>query len=151
MFSLLLKDLISDFYLVSLLHSLYYYDTMPQSLFLKLFDVKVLPMLLYGAEVWGARQYECIERIHYYLRKRFLNTSLNASNYAVTGECGRCPLYIENQKQVVKYWLKIIHKPDHKYVKLCYKMLFHFDYFGRTNWAFSIKNILFKYGFGYVS
>ena len=52
-------------------------------------------MLLYGAEVLGARKYECIERAHYYLCKRFMNTSLNASNYAVIGECGRYPLYIE--------------------------------------------------------
>ena len=43
-------------------------------------------MLLYGAEVWGARKYERIERAHYYLCKRFMNTSLNASYYAVISQ-----------------------------------------------------------------
>ena len=113
--------------LVTLLNSLYDYGTMPKSIFFKLFDVKVLPMLLYGAEIWGVRQYECIERVQYYLCKRFMNVNLKASNYAVLGECGRYPLYIETTKRSIKYWLKVIHMPEHRYVKLCYKMLFHFD------------------------
>ena len=51
--------------LVSLLNSLYDYGAMPKSIFFKSFDVKVLPMLLYGAEIWGVRQYECIERVQF--------------------------------------------------------------------------------------
>ena len=112
--------------LVSFLNSLYDYGAMPKSVLFKLFDVKVLPMLLYNAGVWGVRQYECIERAQYYLCKRVMNISLNASNYAVFGECGRYPLYIKNPKRSVKYWLKIIHMPDHKYVKICYKKAFSF-------------------------
>ena len=96
-------------------------------------------MLLYGAEIWGVRQYECIERVQYYLCKRFMNVNLKASYYAVLGECGRYPLYIETTKRSIKYWLKVIHMPEHRYVKLCYKMLFHFDTLGFTNWATSIK------------
>ena len=87
--------------------------------FSKLFDVKVSPMLLYGAEIWGVQQYECIERVQYYLCKGFMNLNLKASNYTVLGECGRYPLYIETTKRSIKYWLKIIHVPEHRYVKLC--------------------------------
>ena len=76
---------------VTLLNSLYDYGTMPKSIFFKLFDVNVLPMLLYGAEIWGVRQYECIERVQYYLCKIFMNVK-KASNYAVLCECGRYPL-----------------------------------------------------------
>ena len=89
--------------LVSLLNSLIDYGTVPKSVLFKLFDVKVLPMLLYNAKVWGVRQYECIERAQYYLCKRIMNISLNASNYAVLGECGRYPLYIKPHKRSVKY------------------------------------------------
>ena len=88
---------------MSLLNSLYDYGTLPKSVFFKLFDVKVLPMLLYGAEVWGIRQYECIKRVQYYLCKRFMNISLNASNYAILAECGKYPLYIETKNKSVKY------------------------------------------------
>ena len=37
--------------LVTLLNSLYEYGTMPKTAFFKLFDVKVLPILLYGSEL----------------------------------------------------------------------------------------------------
>ena len=52
--------------LVSFLNSLYDYATMHKSILFKLFDVKMLPMLLYGAEIWDVQQYECIERVQYY-------------------------------------------------------------------------------------
>ena len=48
MFSII-EDLASKGKRISLLNSLYDYGTIPMSIFFKLFDVKVLPILLYGA------------------------------------------------------------------------------------------------------
>ena len=58
------EDLVSKakMVLVTLLNSLYEYGTMPKTVFFKLFDVKVSPILLYGSEVWGVKQFECTER-----------------------------------------------------------------------------------------
>ena len=42
--------------LVSLLSSLYEYGQMPKHIFFKLFDMKVVPILLYGSEIWGYRE-----------------------------------------------------------------------------------------------
>ena len=64
--------------------------------FFKSFDMKICSMLLYGCEVWGTTQFENIERIHYYACKRLMNVSQRASNYAVLGDCGRNPLYIDS-------------------------------------------------------
>ena len=44
--------------LVSLLSSLYDYGQMPKHVFFKLFDTEVLPVLLYGSEIWGFRKYD---------------------------------------------------------------------------------------------
>ena len=137
--------------LVTLLNSLYEYGTMPKTVFFKLFDVKVLPILLYGSELWGVKQFDCIERIHYYLCKRYMNVGIKASNLGVIGDCGRYPMFIETRKRAIKYCLKNLKLPDEKYVKKCYNMLYHFDGLGHNNWATNIKDILCTYGFGYVS
>ena len=36
-------------------------------------------------------QFECIERVHYYLCKRYMymNVGIKASNFGVIGDCGR--------------------------------------------------------------
>ena len=62
--------------LAPILNSLYEYGTMLKTVFFKLFDVKVLPILLYGSELWGVKQFDCIERVHYYLCKRYMNMEL---------------------------------------------------------------------------
>lgn len=107
-------------------------------------------MLLYGSELWGLEVRESVERVQYYLCKRFLNISLKANNYAVLGECGRYPLHITSAKRAIKYWMKILRMPSHRYVRKCYQMLFYFDSVGYSNWATNVKNMLCTNGFGYI-
>ena len=75
--------------IVSVLQSLNSYGSLSSSAFFKIFYMKICPMLLYGCEVWGFKQYENIERIQYYSCKRFMNVSQKASNCAALGDCGR--------------------------------------------------------------
>ena len=136
--------------LVTLLNSLCEYGTMPKTVFFKLFDAKVLPILLYGSKLWGVKQFDCIEMVHYYFCKRYMNVGIKASNLCVIGDCGRLPMSLETRKRAIKYWLKFLKLPDEKYVKKCYNMLYHFDGVGHTNWVTNINDILFTYGLGYV-
>ena len=51
----------------------------------KIFDTKVGPMLLYGSEIWGLETRDVIERVQYYVCKRFINVSFRANNYQCLG------------------------------------------------------------------
>ena len=42
--------------LVTLLSSLYEYGKMPKHVFFTLFDMKVVPILIYGSEIWGFKK-----------------------------------------------------------------------------------------------
>ena len=121
-----------------------------QFFFFKLFDVKIAPILLYGSELWGTKMYDSLERVHRYACKRFLNVSFKVCNSFALGDCGRFPLYIQNQRRVLKYWFKLLHLPDHRYVKKAYNMLYFFQTVGQENWASRVKNMLYTNGFGYV-
>ena len=52
------------------------------------------------------------------------NVSHRAHNIATLGECGRYPLYILTAIKAIKYWNKIPHMPEHRYVHKCYKSCF---------------------------
>ena len=122
----------------------------PVNSFMKIFDVKICPMLLYGSELWGMQNMHCIESIQTYACKRLLNVPLNASNDAILGDLGRYPLFVNSAKRCIKYWLRIIKLPRTRLVRLCYEMLLYFDEIGHVNWVSHVRNNLFSNGFGYV-
>ena len=66
------------------------------------------------------------------------------------GECGRYPLFIDYYMYCIKYWCRLLEMPNSRYPRNCYLMLKSLDDVGRKNWATSVKNLLFLYGFGNV-
>jgi hypothetical protein len=40
--------------------------------------------------------------------------------------------------------------PEHRYPRNCFLMLTRHDNVGKKNWATSVKNLLYTYGFGFV-
>ena len=136
--------------LISLLNSIY--DLMPlqKNCFFKLIDAKIVPILLYGSEIWGLQRHECIERVHTYACKRFLSVPQFTCNVPVMGDCRRFPLHIYACKRAVRYWIRIINMPNHRYVYKCYIMLKSLDSVGYINWVTHLKRHLQANGFGYV-
>ena len=91
--------------LVSILAKLYKYGQISNEVFLKLFDTKISPVRMYGAEIWDTDYQQAVERVHYYACKRYMCVRLNYSNDAVLGGCGRFPMYIVAYKRCLNYWL----------------------------------------------
>ena len=106
---------------------------LPVSLAFELFDKMVLPILTYGAEVWGIRPYQAIEDVQIYFCKKVIGLPKNTSNNAVLGECGRHALYIASFKKCIKYWLKILKMPESRYTKCCYAMVKRMDERGKKH------------------
>ena len=136
--------------LVSLLSSLHNYMPLSYETYFKIFDTKITSILLYGSELWGYENRVCIEQIHTYACKRYASAPLKTCNSAIMGDCGRFPLYIYSSKKCVKYWLRILHLPDHRYVRKCYNMLRLLDSNGKVNWVTRIRMLLSSNGFGYI-
>ena len=81
----------------------------PIILALDLFDKIVLPILIYGAEIWGTKYAGPIEVVHIKYCEYILRVSSSTSNTAVMCELGRHPLYIHYFCRCVKFWFNIIH------------------------------------------
>jgi hypothetical protein len=135
---------------VEILRTLRRIDCNSPGIFFKLFDAQVLPVLLYGAEIWGHKIYKKIEQIHLFACKRFLRITDKTPNDVIYGELGRHPLWIESNLRCIKYWFRLINQPDNMYSKKAYCMLAKLDDRGTTTWVTNIRNLFCYYGFELV-
>ena len=84
---------------------------MPVGLVLKLFDTMIVPILLYGAEVWAAtgkylpEKWDrlAIEQEHTQLLKQILDLNRSVQNIVVRADFGRAPLLVEAHGRVWSY------------------------------------------------
>jgi len=118
--------------------------------FFKIIDSSLLPVLLYGSELWGYKSYKHLERVHVKACKKYLGVGSKTTTAAVLGECGRFPLFVMNAFRCIKYWCKLLCMSNHRYPYKCYKTLYALDNQGHITWVSHIKNLLFNYGFGIV-
>ena len=92
---------------------------LPFDIVLDLFDKMILPILLYGCEIWG---YEDIQQIEVFYRdflKEILRLNKQTTNCMVYGEAGRKPLSITVKTRMVCFWHKTMTGAE---TKLSYKM-----------------------------
>ena len=90
---------------------------------LDLFDKMVLPVLLYGCEIWGFENLDIIERVHLKFLKHILYLKSSTPNYMVYGETGRFPLSVIIYSRIVSYWCKLLNSTDKKISCILYQYL----------------------------
>lgn len=118
---------------------------------LKLFDCKVLPILIYGSEVWGVSGIDSAEIIASNFYRRLLGLLNNASVAFARGELGRNSLTPTILSKIISYWIKIVNSPHDKAIFQCYQYQYHLCENRNVDcWATSVKQVLFLFGFGYA-
>ena len=120
------------------------------TIFFKLFDARVVPMLLYAAEIWGAHNFNQVEKVHLFACKRFLNVSLHTPNNIVYGELNRYPILVLSAVRCISYWFRLCYLPRNRLASKAYHMLKSLDERGKTTWVTHVKNMLCSTGFGFV-
>ena len=116
----------------------------------KIFNTIVMPVLCYGSEIWGFKEYSILEQVQINFFKRFLGVNRCAPGITVLGDCGRNKIVVHTLLKCIIYWLKLVRLPRERCTSKCYIMLYVLDQRGKHNWATSIKNILNSCGFSYV-
>ena len=58
----------------------------------KIFDSRIVPILLFGSEIWGFESRNQIEKVQLRFCKPVLGVGQSANSAAVSGKCGRLPL-----------------------------------------------------------
>ena len=88
-----------------------------------LFLKSVVPVLLYGCEVWGFNSFQTIEVLHLSFLKSILNVRKSTANCMVYGELGAFPLNISCKSRMVTFWHKLHTDRSDKLSGLIYRVL----------------------------
>ena len=84
-----------------------------------LFDKVVLPVLIYGYEIWGYEYLQVCERIHF----KF-SVKRSTPSFIVYGETGCFPIYVNVYCTMISRWAKLLWGCDNNIVYVSYKILF---------------------------
>ena len=101
--------------ILDLMKTVWSLESFDSSLFCKLFDCQVKPMLLYASEIWGTTNIHVIETAHLFACKRLLNVCHKTPNNMIYGETGRYPLLIDSTIRSLRFWLKITNMPLNRF------------------------------------
>ncbi len=112
-----------------------------------LFDTMVLPILLYGSEIYGAYDFKEIDKLHIRFCKYVLGVKHQTPNYAVYGELGRYPISVLCKERAIKYWLKLNKNFNSPTFYFYTEQL---NSSNNSNWAHTMKNFIDKLGFSYL-
>ena len=75
---------------------------------LVLFDSLILPVLLYGCEIWGHEIATELEKIYTKFCKNMLHLNRSTSTVILYGKLGRAPLDVTVKYRMVSFWARLV-------------------------------------------
>ena len=109
----------------------------------KLYNACVIPILEYGAGVWGFRKYHSTDNIQNRAVRYFLGVHRFAPVLAINGELGWLPLQYRRWITMVRYWNRLMKMSNDRLTRQAFEM----DYaLCKNNWCDSVKNVLTTLG-----
>ena len=108
-----------------------------------LFDTLILPILLYGCELWGFENVEQLEVFHLKYLRNILQVRKSTPNAMVYGELGRYELRYMIWQRMANFW-KSIARENGNYSNMIYGAIVENNF--ENKWLISMKNILINCG-----
>jgi len=121
---------------------------LPLDIQVELFDRIVVPVLIYGSEVWGFENIAQIEALHAQYCKQLLRLRKSTMNSMALGELGRFEISLMVKERMVNYWFRTISGKEVKYsTTVCniLKLLRDNDIFS-SKWIRYVHTILHELG-----
>ena len=122
---------------------------LPIDLQLDLFDSLILPILLYGCEVWVYENVLILDRLYLKYLKYVLGLKQSTPSCMIYGETGRFPLSVYIKTRMISFCCKLAADDEDKLSSRFYNLLCHYSA-NRTlssKWLDTIKHILDHTGF----
>jgi len=121
---------------------------LPVDIQLELFDHLVMPILLYGCEIWGFENVKQIETLHMQFCKQLLRFKKSTPNCMVLGELGRVEMLVFIKERMINFWFKSITGKENKLSSIMCNVLRCLDVYGvyTSPWVKFIKNSINELG-----
>ena len=121
---------------------------LPPDIHIDLFHKLVLPICMYGCEVWGYANLEKLEIFYRKFLKRVLCLNKSTPNCVVYGETGTVPISNLTNKRMISFWIKVSEGKQSKLSTSFYKLIYklHLNDIYHSPWLMKIKNLLCSSG-----
>ena len=112
----------------------------------------VLPIALYGSEIWGHVNFEMIERLHLQFCKILLKVKKCKPTCMVLGELGRLPIQYNIESRMLCVRFKCISSNNNRFANVIYQLMYQLHVQGiySAKWIMKIENTLRKCSFSNV-
>ena len=117
-----------------------------------LFDACIVPILLYGCEIWGFSNITDIERVQTFFCKYILRLGTKTANCLALGELGRKRLACTIKERMINFWVRLMTGKSTKIscmLLLIIKQQQETTSY-RSQWYTEIVNTLNNCGLGYI-
>ena len=123
--------------------------SLPMDIMLKLFNVLVKPVVLYGAELWGSEKCDILKRLQLRFFKYVLSINKLTSSMMVYGELGAIPLDVDIKSRMLTFWARLRSGEKHKISNTIYSLLYTSDEKNifKSEWVETVKTTLNNCGF----
>ncbi len=109
--------------------------------FTKLYNASVVPVLDYGAGVWGYKKLEVCDKIQQRACRYYLGVHQKAPLHAITGDIGWTSCVIRRHVEMIRLWNRLVNMEDSRITK----RIFNWDYeLLCNNWSSEVKHIVLK-------
>ena len=95
----------------------------PIDITLDLFDKLVLPILIYGSEVWGHSNLKHIEICYRNFIRRLLKLGESTSNCMLYGETGKTRIQPIIEKRMISFWLRFTQDKPQRLIYVVYSFI----------------------------
>ncbi|MES9884249.1 MAG: reverse transcriptase family protein [Sedimenticola sp.] len=120
------------------------YFQLPIDLQLQIFDHTILPIMLYGSEVWGFENSKLFENLHCSFLRTILKIRKSTPLYMLYAELGRYPIEIHIKSRMINYWMSLKTGKQSKLSILTYDTIVNDT--NTYKWLSCIRNILQNVG-----
>ena len=122
---------------------MYGFGRLPLKFILHLFDVLVVPVVLYGSEIWGHYAKSDMDLIERKFYRMILGLPRGCPGAALGIELGTpLSVYWKAQVRPVSYWIKLLKMEHGRLAKLAYQRQRELASEGTQCWATKLKDVL---------
>ena len=114
---------------------------MNMNVFRKLYGNLVLPIITYGACVWGSKIYSCIGAVQNRACRFVLGVGKYTPTDAVLGDMGWMPVFLSQKKAVLEQWYRLTKMNNDRLNKKVFNWAEKMSSVRCTNWNFNVYNI----------
>jgi hypothetical protein len=126
---------------------------LPVDITCNLFDILVLPILLYGCEVWGIENCDQVEIFYRNFLRRLLKVNKLTPNCMLYGELGKYKIKSIISKRMINFWSRLVTGKQSKFSFRLYSLVKSMDDSVTdfsSKWISKIKETLNLCGFSFI-